>query len=271
MSILGSYPSRTKIQRYWELIHELVARNLKTRYRGSFLGVYWSLVNPLFMTVVYTAIFGAAFAAYYDNSIFNYVLAAFTGLVIINFFSSATTQALSSVVNNGPLLNKIALPVSIFPVSMIAANLFQFVVGSLPFLMIVSCITSKSIVLSLLDLLALPLPLLGLVMVCAGVGFLVSALFVFFRDLNYFYELVVFLLWVTSPIFYPAAIVPDKIRPFLEINPLSPVIESIRQITLYSDLPDLGLAGESLLSGVIILVLGWSCFHWWRSQFMDLL
>lgn len=231
------------------------------------------------MTVVYTAIFGAAFAGYYGNSIVNYVLAAFTGLVVINFFSSATTQALSSVVNNGPLLNKIALPVSIFPVSMIAANLFQFVVGSLPLLMIVSCLTSikaggvtfDSLRLCLLDLLALPLPLLALVMVCAGVGFLVSALFVFFRDLNYFYELVVFLIWITSPIFYPAEIVPEKIRPFLEVNPLSPVIESIRQITLYSAPPDLLLASKSLLSGVIILALGWSCFHWWRSQFMDLL
>src|SRR4028118_2207761 len=87
----------SQAQRYWELLHVLVVRNLKVRYRGSFLGVYWSLLNPLIMTGLYTAIFGAAFASYYSNSIVNYVLAAFTGLVVINFFSSSTSQALSSI------------------------------------------------------------------------------------------------------------------------------------------------------------------------------
>ncbi|MFM6136233.1 MAG: ABC transporter permease, partial [Sphaerospermopsis kisseleviana] len=96
-----------QVQRYWELLHVLVVRTLKVRYRGSILGVYWSLLNPLIMTGLYTAIFGATFASYYDNSILNYVLAAFTGLVVINFFSASTSQALASVVGNGALLNKI--------------------------------------------------------------------------------------------------------------------------------------------------------------------
>jgi lipopolysaccharide transport system permease protein len=93
--------SKYQIGRYWELIYVLVSRNLKGRYRGSFLGVYWSLLNPLMMTGLYTAIFGATFASYYNNSLMNYVLAAFTGLIIINFFSAATSQALTSIVNNG--------------------------------------------------------------------------------------------------------------------------------------------------------------------------
>ena len=115
-----------QIKHYIELLQVLVSRNLKVRYRGSFLGIYWSLLNPLIMTGLYTAIFGATFAKYYDNSVTNYILAAFTGLVVINFFSASTSQALSSVVSNGALLNKIRLPVSIFPVSMIVANVFQF-------------------------------------------------------------------------------------------------------------------------------------------------
>lgn len=90
-----------EIKRYWELLNVLVSRNLKTRYRGSMLGVYWSLLSPLIMTGLYTAIFGATFASYYDNSIINYVMAAFTGLVVINFFTASTSQALSSVVGNG--------------------------------------------------------------------------------------------------------------------------------------------------------------------------
>jgi ABC-type polysaccharide/polyol phosphate export permease len=257
----------SEVRHYWELLYVLVLRNLKVRYRGSFLGVYWSLLNPLLMTGVYTAIFGTAFASYYGNSIFNYVLAVFTGLVVINFFSASTFQALWSVVNNGSLLNKIRLPVSVFPLSMIAANVFQFSIGVLPLLVVMTLINSKSLV----NVLALLLPLLALSLVCTGLAFLVSALFVFFRDLNYFYELVVFVMWLSSPIFYPAAIVPASVRSVLILNPLLPVIESIRQISLSGALPDVNLIGQSLLSGMIILALGWSCFHWWRHSFMDLL
>ncbi|MBG1270762.1 ABC transporter permease [Nostoc sp. WHI] len=262
-----SHSTWLQVWRYWELLHVLVARNLKVRYRGSFLGVYWSLLNPLIMTGLYTAIFGATFASYYNNSISNYVLAAFTGLVVINFFSASTSQALSSVVGNGSLLNKIRLPVSIFPVSMLAANVFQFAIGVLPLLAIMTFVNSKSLV----NVLALMFPSVALVLVSTGVGFLVSALYVFFRDLPYFYELVVFVIWLSSPIFYPAAIVPKQVKPFLSLNPLSPIIESLRQITLSGYAPDLGLIWGALLSGVIILTLGWTCFHLWRHQFMDLL
>jgi ABC-2 type transport system permease protein/lipopolysaccharide transport system permease protein len=254
-------------KRYQELLHVLVSRNLKVRYRGSFLGVYWSLLNPLIMTGLYTAIFGATFASYYGNSIVNYMLAAFTGLLVINFFSASTSQALGSVVSNGALLNKIQLPMSIFPVSMIAANVFQFIVGVLPLLAIVTLIISKS----LINVLALLFPLIALTLVCTGVGFLVSGLYVFFRDLPYFYELVVFVLWISSPIFYPAAIVPTQVKPLLALNPLSPIIESIRQIVLSEGLPNAHTIAATLLSGIIIWVIGWTCFSWWRSQFMDLL
>ncbi|MEH1872567.1 ABC transporter permease [Nostoc sp.] len=256
-----------QVRRYWELLHVLVARNLKVRYRGSFLGIYWSLLNPLIMTGLYSAIFGTTFASYYNNSILNYVLAAFTGLVVINFFSASTSQALSSVVNNGSLLNKIHLPVSVFPVSIIAANVFQFSVGTFPLLALMTLINSKSLV----NVLGLIFPFMALVLVSTGVSFLVSALYVFFRDLPYFYELVVFVIWLSSPIFYPAAIVPPQVKQFLGLNPLAPIIESLRQITLSGSAPDLGLIWGALLSGVIILVLGWTCFHLWRHHFMDLL
>lgn len=256
-----------QVQRYCELLHVLVSRNLKVRYRGSFLGVYWSLLNPLIMTGLYAAIFGKAFVSYYQNSILNYALAAFTGLVVINFFSASTSQALSSVVGNGSLLNKISLPVSIFPVSMIAANVFQFSIGVLPLLALITFINSKNLV----NVLALLLPFMALVSVCTGVGFLVSALYVFFRDFPYFYELVVFVLWLSSPVFYPAAIVSPQVKSFLALNPLSPIIESIRQITLSGAQPNLDLIWGALLSGIIILSLGWTCFHLWRHQFMDLL
>ncbi len=271
-----SVPTRLQwspFQRYLELLHILVERNLKGRYRGSLLGVYWSLLNPLIMTLLYTAIFGAVFKDFY-GSIQNYVLAAFTGLVVINFFSSSTNQALASVVGNGSLMNKIRLPVTVFPLSMIVANVFQFVVGPLPLLALVTVIHnlgSHNPLLIVVNLLALIVPLIALTLVCAGVGYLVSALYVFFRDLPYFYELVCFMLWIGSPIFYPVKIVPKAVQSFLIINPLLPIIESIRQISLSSSWPDLGLMLHSLLNGFILLAVGWFCFRSWQKQFMDLL
>ena len=257
----------SKVQRYEDLLRVLVRRNLKVRYRGSFLGAYWSLLNPLMMTGLYAAIFGRAFASYYDGSLLKYILAAFTGLIVINFFSASTTQALTSVVANGALLNKVQLPASIFPVSVLTANVVQFAISSLPLLMLVTLITSGNPLLMLLLL----VPIFSLVLVCTGIGFLTSALYVFFRDLPYFYELLVFVLWLSSPIFYPEGIVPENLKPFLALNPLFPIIASIRHIAVLGQLPDLHLLMGSLLNGMIMLGLGLGCFRWWRSQFMDLL
>jgi ABC-type polysaccharide/polyol phosphate export permease len=255
------------IQRYCELIGVLVERNLKGRYRGSFLGVYWSLLNPVIMMIFYTAIFGAVFASYYENSTVNYVLAAFTGLVVINFFSASTNQALPSIVANGGILNKIRLPISIFPVSMVVANILQFFLSIFPFLALITLWKSQGII----NVIALIFPVIALALVCTGVSFLVSTLYVFFRDLPYFYEIVCFVLWISSPIFYPVQIIPKSVRPFLWFNPLLPIIESIRQLSLSNHLPNLNLIGQSLLGGIIILGIGWSCFRAWRHLFMDLL
>jgi ABC-type polysaccharide/polyol phosphate export permease len=255
------------LYRYSQLLQVLVDRNLKVRYRGSILGVYWSLLNPLMMTGIYTAIFGATFASYYDSSLINYILAAFTGLVVINFFSSATNQALASVVENSELLNKIQLPMGIFPVSTVIANLFQFSVTALPLLALVTLITSKS----LINVLALIFPIIALTLVSSGVGLLASSLYVFFRDVGYFYEILVFVLGLSSPVFYPAEIVPDGVKSILLLNPILPIIESLRQISLSGEWPDPFLILHGLLAGIIVLASGWYIFRSLQSQFMDLL
>lgn len=254
-------------KRYWELLRVLVERNLKTRYRGSFLGIYWSLLNPLIMTGLYTAIFGATFSSYYNDSIINYILAAFTGLATFHFFSGSTSQALPSIVDNSQLLNKIYLPISVFPVSIIVANIFHFLLGSFPLIAVVTLISSHN----LINILSLFFPIIALYFICLGFSLLLSTLYIFFRDLSYFYELISFVLWISSPVFYPAEIVPDRIKPFLLLNPLTPIIESIRQISLSQNFPDPNLIFHACLNGLIVLGLGWVFFNWLRPQFMDLL
>ncbi len=260
-------PIAEEFNRYVEVLRVLVERNLSARYRGSFLGIYWSLLNPIVTTSVYTAIFGATFKEYYGNSVLKYILAVFTGFVLIQFFSTSTGHALTSIVNNGGLLNKVKLPMSLFPVSMIAANAFQFFAAVFPILAIITLVTSKS----LLNVIALLIPLTALILVCTGIGFLVSTLYVFFRDLPYFYELVCFFVFLGTPIFYPSEIVQGRVKFFLEINPIAPIIDTVRQISLSGSLPSATAMLSSVLTGMIFLAIGWAWFRTQKSRFMDLL
>lgn len=263
----SSRANASQLRHYAELLRVLVERNLGKRYRGSFVGIYWSLLNPLIMAGIYTGFLGRHFASYFDDSIFNYVLAAFTGLVIIQFFSAATSQALSSIVSNGGLLNKIHLPVGIFPLAAILANIFQFTAATFPLLAIVTIWQSGSV----LKVLALIVPIVALALVSSGVGYILSAMFVFFRDIPYFYSLVIYALRIMTPIFYPVEIVPDRMRNVIAYNPLSQIIITIRQIALTTDPIDFSLILNTLLIGIVVAIVGWFCFERLRPHFMDLL
>jgi len=104
---------------------------------------------------------------------------------------------------------------------------------------------------------------------CIGASLIVSVLYVYFRDLPYFYELVIYMLWITSPIFYPEAIVPIGVRQFLVLNPIAQVVASLRQIMLSGNLPDLSLAGSAILSGVCMLALGGIALRVTRHRLME--
>lgn len=265
---LPTFIAGLRLRRYVDLVTIVASRTLKTRYRGSVLGVYWSLSLPLIMTAVYSLIFGVNFSkdAYYHGSIVDYILACFTGLVVINFFSATTTQALTSIVGSGALLNKIKIPVSVFPISIVCANIFQLLVGALPVLLIVTLVTSHSP----LNMLALFVPIIALIMIATGFSLLASGLFVYFRDVPHLYEVVVFILWMTSPIFYPPDVVPAVIRPYIGLNPLVSVMNSVREIALSGSFPDLHLMGLAVLSGLTVLIVGALFFLTIKSDFMDL-
>jgi lipopolysaccharide transport system permease protein len=266
-SLLASSIGGMSFRRYFELVTTIAERYVKGRYRGSVLGVFWSLSNPLIMTAIYTMIFGTAFATYYGGSIVNYVLAVFMGLVVVTFFSQASSQALQSVVANGSLVNKIKIPLSVFPVSVVVANLFQFAVGVLPVLIIVTLVISHR----LENVVLILIPALSLLFVTVGASLAVSALFVFFRDLPYIYELIVFVCWMTSPIFYPEEIVPAKFRAWIEINPIAAIASDIRQIAFSQGHIHLHLLALTLLISIVTAAAGVCIFAALQKHAMDLL
>lgn len=264
------FVAKTELQndrrRYFDLVRTLATRNLQARYRGSLLGVFWSLSNPLLMTALYSAIFGSAFAAYYNNSLWDYVLACFTGLVVLNFFAQTTGQALPSIVSNGPLLNKIALPPSIFPASVVAANLFQYLFAVVPVLVLTAILKTHRVD----HVLALAVPLFALLLLSIGFALATSALFVYFRDLPYLWELAVFVLFFSSPIFYPAELVPAAIRRYVELNPLAAIMTSIRALALTQNAVTLHNLVAPSLAGLASIVVGVLIYRHARPDILDL-
>lgn len=256
-----------EIRRYGDLLSVLTMRNVKTRYRGSALGVAWSLVNPLIMTLVYTAVFGHAFSQYYRGSALLYMLAVFIGLVSNGFFASATSQALHSVVSSSGLINKVRTPPSVYPMAQLFSSGFQLAAGSVPLLIVITLIFTHSVV----NVVALAVPMLALVLLAAGVSGIVSTLYVFFRDVPYMYELVLFAMWVATPVFYPLAIVGPQYRPLIEWNPLTQIIETIRALTLGTHAPTVFGMVMPLSVGIIFALAGWAIFRRASASFMDYL
>ena len=252
--------------RLWDVVDVLTRRALKTRYRGSILGVYWSLLNPILMTTVYAAIFGANFAMYY-GSLKHYVVALFLGLVVVNFFIASTQGALTSLVAHATLLNKVRIPSESFPISAIAAQAFQLCVGVGPILIVLLLFFSRAP----WHIVLLPLLLAALVLVSAGVGFVASALYVYFRDVPYLYDFVAFLVWITTPVFYPVAIVPPHLRAILYWNPLYPILASLRDIVTEPALKEPTMLAIGLGEGALICAVGYLVFRLMRNAFMDLL
>jgi lipopolysaccharide transport system permease protein len=272
MSLTRSAPAfgpsrRLELSRLMVLIRMTALRSLKVRYRGTILGVLWSFANPVMMTAVYTAIFGPAYLKYYDGSILRYVASAFVGLVVVSFFLGTTTEALVSVVGNGMLLNKIAVPPAVFPLSAVAANLFQQGVTTFPILLVISALVTHDP----LRIVLTPVVLVALSLLAGGFALALSALYVYFRDLPHLWAIAGFILWITSPLFYPAAIALPQVRAWFAINPVASEIAALREVTLGAGPLQSAPLLAAIAGSIVALGIGILLFRRMQRDFMDLL
>jgi ABC-type polysaccharide/polyol phosphate export permease len=255
------------IPRIAELIRITAFRGLKVRYRGTALGILWSFANPVLLTAVYTTLFGTAFSQYYGGSVLRYVVSAFIGLVVVTFFMTATSEALGTVVANGMLLNKIPVPPVIFPVAAVVSNVFQQLMTTFPIAFLTSIVLTHDPVRVAL----VPVVLLGVILLVAGFALALSALYVFFRDLPHLWGIVGFILWMTSPLFYPIELVPGNVRPYYDLNPIGEAITALREVSINHGPLHLHAILFVLAAGAVALALGASFFNLTRRDFMDLL
>ncbi len=249
-----------------DLVRITALRQLKVRYRGTALGVLWSFANPILMTLLYTAIFGAAFGAYY-GSVARYLISAFVAVVVVTYFLQGVGEALPSIVANGGLLNKIAIPKHVFPLASVVANTFQQCVTTFPVVLVMTAVLTRDPI----RVLVVAALLVAVVALTAGFAFAFSTLYVFFRDLPYIWSLIGFVLWLSSPVFYPAAFVSAQVRAWMAVNPVAVVMMTLRSVVV--DRGPIAWSSVAAAIGVslVVLVIGVALFRALRDDFMDLL
>jgi ABC-2 type transport system permease protein/lipopolysaccharide transport system permease protein len=185
----------------------------------------------------------------------------------VTFFTQATSEALGSVVYNGGLLNKIALDPETFPIASVAANAFQQAITTFPLMVLLSIVISHDPIRIVLT----PIALLAFIGLVTGLALALSSAFVFFRDTVNIWAVAGFLLWMTSPVFYPAALVPARIQPWFAVNPVALSIAALREVTLGRGPIDVLLLVKFFVASLMILAFGHLIFISVRRKFMDLL
>lgn len=256
--------------RYRSLLLQLIRREVAGRYRGSFLGMLWTFVNPVLMLAVYTFVFSVVFQARWGGGSgdqFEFALILFAGLIVFNLFSECVSRSPGLILANANYVKKVIFPLEILPWVSLGSALFHASVNLavlLAFLVVVGHEVPWTVLL-------LPLVLLPMLLLIMGLSWLLASIGVFVRDIGQFIGMLMTVLMFLSPIFYPISALPESVRGWLFLNPLSFIIEQARDVVIWGKLPD--WSGLALYTG-LALPAAWAGFYWFqktRKGFADVL
>ena len=245
---------------YKPLLKELVRRDLKVKYRRSFLGYIWSLLNPLLMMCVMTLVFSYMFR--FD--IPNYPLYLITGQTLWTFFNESTNMSMYSVLQNGALIKKVYIPKFIFPISRVLSS-FVTMSFSLVAILVVMVFSKSPFYWTIL---LFPVPLFFLLLFAMGIGMVLSALSVYFRDITHLYGVLTLAWMYLTPIFYPVSALPEEVLPVILGNPMYAYITFFREIVLYGTVPEPILWLKCVLISLTALALGLVVFRKMQRNFI---
>ena len=223
----------SNFKKYSFLLGQLISRDFKVKYKRSVLGVVWSLLYPIMMMAVMAIVFTNMFK--FSTPGVNYLVYLQVGLTFFNYFSESTNLAMSSVVANFTLLNKVYLPKYIFPLS---KHLFVMINFTLTLIPLYAVILLTGTGLNIYHLL-LPYAVLCLFLFSTGIGFVLSTVAVFLRDMFYIYGIVITILQYVTPLMYDINMISPKLQIILKLNPLYHIITFARTIILYHKMPSL--------------------------------
>ncbi|MBC7333757.1 MAG: ABC transporter permease [Actinobacteria bacterium] len=219
-----------KLFSYHELLFSLTRKELKVKYRGSALGFFWSLLNPILVMLVYSFVFSIVMRL----GIKHYAIFLISVLLPFNFLSNSVNYGANSIVANGNLINKIYFPREIIPLSIVLANLTNFFFELIALFIVLGIMGYKFYI----YLHILPLVILVQFFLVSGVTLVVSSLTVFFRDLQHLIGIIMMIWFFGTPVIYPLSMVPEKFQFIMKANPMTVFSIFYRNIFYYVNYPE---------------------------------
>ena len=247
-------------KKFRPLLGELIARDIKTKYRKSVLGVLWTLLNPLFMMIILSVVFSNLFK--FDVEYFPVYL--LSGQLIFNFYSDATTASMSAIMDNGSLLKKIYVPKYLFVLSRVFSSTINLLAS---FTALILVMLAMRVELHYTVLLV-SIPLIFIVLFSLGVGLILSAITVKFRDIMHLYSVFVTALMYLTPVIYPMSILPKWLSPIVRANPVTNILIMFRDVMLNGNLPSISGIIIALIETVLALGIGLYVFYKNQDQFI---
>ena len=264
---------REMVASFWRnrsLIYALSKREVVGRYRGSYFGILWSFINPLFMLTIYTFVFSVIFKAHWNgesDSRTEYALILFAGLLVFNLFSECITKAPSLILSNVNYVKKVVFPLEILPWVTLYSALFHAAISLLVWLIAyVIFFGSPKITIFYLPIVVIPLVLLIM-----GISWALAALGVYLRDIGQIIGIFVSALMFLSPIFYRISSLPEGFQSVMLLNPLTIPVEEIRSSLIWG--VDLNYTHLSIycIASILICSAGFAWFQKMRKGFADVI
>ncbi len=261
--------------KYRFLMQEIVRKNVKLQYRNSFLGIFWTFLQPLLTMIVLVLIFGTIFGKSNDGVVC-YPVFLLTGRLFYEFFTQSTKRAMRSIRLSASVIKKVYVPKYIYPLANVLSNFVTFLISLLVLVAVMAFFLIQGnypdLHLSWYILLSV-VPILILCILCLGVGLLLSVLNVFFKDIEYIYEVVCMMLFYATPIMYKLDTLSrsgmsEVVLQILKLNPLYPIIEMFRSCVLYCEMWNWKYFAYALASSLVILVVGLVVFYKKQDKFI---
>lgn len=249
------------VWKYKDLLKQLVKRDIKLKYRRSFLGYLWSVLNPLFVMIIMTIVFSSIF----NRNIENFPVYLFTGQLLFNFMNQSTHQAIYSISANGALLKKTYVPKYIFTLSKITSGLVDLLF-SMAALILVMIFTKAPF--SLYNLLGV-FVIIQLYVFSIGLGLFMAQANVFFRDIEYIYNAFTTAWMYLTPIFYPLDMLSGELAALIaHLNPMYFYVAQFRALVYSNTLPLFEDVLKGCVTAALMLVIGALCFRKNQDKFI---
>ncbi|HEX7341267.1 MAG TPA: ABC transporter permease [Rhodanobacteraceae bacterium] len=256
------------LARNYALVVQMAKRDVKSRYRGSFMGLFWSFFNPLLMLTVYAFVFGVLFHARWNRHETNhlaFVLIMFAGINVSNMFSECATRATTQIIENANYVKRVVFPLESLSWSAVGAALFHLLVATIA-LLVIELVAFHHIPWTVV---LFPIVIAVFMPFVAGTVWLLASLGVFLRDIKQAIVIATSALMFLAPIFYPLSMIPGKYRIFWYLDPLTVIAMASQKVLFFGELPRWDHLGLYL---IVSMLFAWGAFAWFqrtRKGFAD--